>query len=60
MMDQGASLVVAVTRGLQTIAQQFPAASAEIQQMNDLMRQVMAKMMMAQQVGEPAAPPMPG
>lgn len=59
-MQQGTQQVIQVVQGLRSIAKAFPAAAGEISQINDLMRQVLSKMMASQQTGEPAAPPSAG
>jgi hypothetical protein len=59
-MQAGTQMVIGVVSGLRAIAKAFPATAPDIAQINDLMRQVMAKMMSSQQTGEPAAPPQGG
>jgi hypothetical protein len=59
-MNQGTQLAINVVSQLRTIAKAFPATAPEIQQINDLMRQVTAKMMAGAQTPEPSAPPNAG
>jgi len=57
-MQIGAQMVIGVARNLTAIAKAYPAAAPEIREMNNLLRQVQAKIMQSQQPGEPQAPPM--
>lgn len=59
-MQQGTQLAIDVVSKLRTIAKAFPATASEIQQINDLMRSVTAKMMAGAQSAEPSAPPNAG
>lgn len=53
-------MAINVVQSLRTIAKAYPGTSPFIEQINDLMRQVMAKMMEHQTPGEPQAPPNAG
>jgi len=59
-MQQGTQMAISIVSNLRTLAKAYPQISPEVQQINDLMRKVMAGMMQNQTPGEPAAPPMAG
>jgi len=56
-MQQGTQIAIGVASALRTIAKAYPGTAALVSQMNDLLRQVTAKMMEGAQTGEPQAPP---
>ncbi len=56
-MQQGTQMVIGVVHNLRSIATAYPSTTPEIQEMNNLMRRVLAKMMQNQRPGEPEAPP---
>ena len=60
MMEQGARMVIGVVSGLRSIAKAFPETAEPISQINNLMRDVQAKMMKSAQPGEAQAPPSGG
>lgn len=53
-------MAITVIQGLRAIAKSFPATAPDIAEINNKMREVMAKMMASQEPGEPAAPPTGG
>jgi hypothetical protein len=59
-MQQGTQDVIEVVQKLRGIAKAHPKVAPQIQQINDLMREVLAGMMESQTPGEPAAPPTGG
>lgn len=56
-MQQGTQDVIEVVQKLRGIAKSYPAAAPTVAKINDLMRELMAAMMMHQTPGEPQAPP---
>jgi hypothetical protein len=56
-MQQGTQMVIGVVHNLRSIATAFPSTTPEINEINNLMRSVLAKMMQHQRPGEPEAPP---
>jgi hypothetical protein len=59
-VEKGSRSVIQVVQLLRGLAQDFPAASPEIREINDKLRQVQLKIMQNSQPGEAAAPPMNG
>jgi hypothetical protein len=59
-MQQGTQMAISIVQNLRTIAKAYPGTAPFVEQINDLMRKVMAGMMEHQQPGEPAAPPSAG
>lgn len=54
-------LVIAAVSALRALAQAVPGASPGVQKINDILRnEIMPKLMMSQQTGEPMAPPTGG
>lgn len=58
-MQQGTQDLIEVVQKLRGMAKAYPSAAPTIAKINDLMREVAAKMMQHQTPGEPQAPPVP-
>lgn len=56
-MQQGTQIAIGVASALRAIAKAYPGTAPLVSQMNDLLRQVTAKMMEGAQTGEPQAGP---
>ena len=56
-MQQGTQIAIGIASALRMIAKAYPGTAPMISQMNDLLRQVTAKMMEGANTGEPQAPP---
>jgi len=59
-LEQGSKMTIQVVQGLRWIAQNFPATSKPISEINNLMREVQMGMMKGAQPSEPQAPPVNG
>ena len=55
--DQGTQMLIQAVHNLRALAKAYPSVAPEIQQINDIMRSVGAKIMQSQQPAEPQAPP---
>jgi len=58
-MQQGTQDVIEVVQKLRGIAKAYPSAAPTVAKINDLMREMIAKMMQHQSPGEPQSPPVP-
>jgi hypothetical protein len=59
-MNQGTQLAISTVNNLRQIARAFPSTAPIIQQINDLMREVTARMMAGSETPEPQSPPNAG
>ena len=56
-MQTASRRIIGLVQETRAIAQQFPETAPLISQINDLLRQIVMKVMSKQPPGEPAAPP---